>query len=230
MLFVSFFVFSLYVLFMFFFFFSSRRRHTRFDCDWSSDVCSSDLDVAGFSDPVRNDSDRDVVRAAMYEILRSAFEVSGVPWEACYREDRGDGAVIVVPPTISTHRVVDPLVAELADRLRQYNRRASEVVRIQLRVALHVGPVGKDAEGLTGQALIAAARIVDAPVMKARLAAEQADLVFAASDYVYEHVVRNCAGRVDPAAFEHMECQVKEMHVSAWVHLAGRVASPPGAS
>src|SRR5688572_14131973 len=32
-----------------FFFFSSRRRHTRFDCDWSSDVCSSDLD--GSSDP-----------------------------------------------------------------------------------------------------------------------------------------------------------------------------------
>src|SRR2546427_12051997 len=27
------------------FFFSSRRRHTRFDCDWSSDVCSSDLFV-----------------------------------------------------------------------------------------------------------------------------------------------------------------------------------------
>src|SRR5882762_11421946 len=28
---------------MIFFFFSSRRRHTRFKCDWSSDVCSSDL-------------------------------------------------------------------------------------------------------------------------------------------------------------------------------------------
>src|SRR6266481_6753608 len=27
----------------FFFFFSSRRRHTRWNCDWSSDVCSSDL-------------------------------------------------------------------------------------------------------------------------------------------------------------------------------------------
>src|SRR5205085_9258219 len=25
--------------------FSSRRRHTRFDCDWSSDVCSSDLSL-----------------------------------------------------------------------------------------------------------------------------------------------------------------------------------------
>src|SRR2546430_3476996 len=29
------------------FFFSSRRRHTRFDCDWSSDVCSSDLTENG---------------------------------------------------------------------------------------------------------------------------------------------------------------------------------------
>src|SRR2546430_2271072 len=29
------------------FFFSSRRRHTRFDCDWSSDVCSSDLHLIG---------------------------------------------------------------------------------------------------------------------------------------------------------------------------------------
>src|SRR2546427_5232705 len=32
-----------------FFFFSSRRRHTRFDCDWSSDVCSSDLLLFAFN-------------------------------------------------------------------------------------------------------------------------------------------------------------------------------------
>src|SRR5256886_3550191 len=30
-------------------FFSSRRRHTRFDCDWSSDVCSSDLRERGIT-------------------------------------------------------------------------------------------------------------------------------------------------------------------------------------
>src|SRR2546430_14227091 len=33
------------------FFFSSRRRHTRFDCDWSSDVCSSDLDLPAAGPP-----------------------------------------------------------------------------------------------------------------------------------------------------------------------------------
>src|SRR2546426_6811677 len=31
------------MLISFFFFFSSRRRHTRLQGDWSSDVCSSDL-------------------------------------------------------------------------------------------------------------------------------------------------------------------------------------------
>src|SRR5205807_6320169 len=30
------------------FFFSSRRRHTRLQGDWSSDVCSSDLESNGF--------------------------------------------------------------------------------------------------------------------------------------------------------------------------------------
>src|SRR5205085_3157791 len=29
------------------FFYSSRRRNTRFDCDWSSDMCSSDLGPRG---------------------------------------------------------------------------------------------------------------------------------------------------------------------------------------
>src|SRR5256886_6669786 len=37
------FFFCVCLYLIFFFFFSSRRRHTRFDCDWSSDVCSSDL-------------------------------------------------------------------------------------------------------------------------------------------------------------------------------------------
>src|SRR2546430_12260952 len=43
------------------FFFSSRRRHTRFDCDWSSDVCSSDLSFQPL------------------EILRRYFEKFDVP-------------------------------------------------------------------------------------------------------------------------------------------------------
>src|SRR6266511_4261620 len=35
-------------MYRFFFFFASRRRHTRFSRDWSSDVCSSDLQRNSF--------------------------------------------------------------------------------------------------------------------------------------------------------------------------------------
>src|SRR5256886_4823376 len=52
--------------FVCFFFFSSRRRHTRFDCDWSSDVCSSDLFGAGF-----------MLAVALVEVLPEAFARSG---------------------------------------------------------------------------------------------------------------------------------------------------------
>src|SRR6266478_10222069 len=54
-----------------FFFFSSRRRHTRFDCDWSSDVCSSDLEQVHLAyrfDAVRSERGRAEDRIRQLEI------------------------------------------------------------------------------------------------------------------------------------------------------------------
>src|SRR2546430_5717751 len=47
----------------YFFFFSSRRRHTRFDCDWSSDVCSSDLTPRDWADLRDFGADSDVLNS-----------------------------------------------------------------------------------------------------------------------------------------------------------------------
>src|SRR5256885_3254316 len=44
-----------------FFFFSSRRRHTRLQGDWSSDVCSSDLPIGAIQLPFAS-GDRTEVR------------------------------------------------------------------------------------------------------------------------------------------------------------------------
>src|SRR5256885_15424875 len=44
-----------------FFFFSSRRRHTRLQGDWSSDVCSSDL----FPDTIKNGLDEEAVEGGV---------------------------------------------------------------------------------------------------------------------------------------------------------------------
>src|SRR5256885_12187778 len=41
-----------------FFFFSSRRRHTRLQGDWSSDVCSSDLSAVRLSVTLPDDGER----------------------------------------------------------------------------------------------------------------------------------------------------------------------------
>src|SRR6266511_3165215 len=46
-----------------FFFFSSRRRHTRFSRDWSSDVCSSDLYQRALTDIARAKGERAVEQA-----------------------------------------------------------------------------------------------------------------------------------------------------------------------
>src|SRR5256886_9005737 len=53
-----------------FFFFSSRRRHPRFDCDWSSDVCSSDLNHL---------LSRDDRQQVVLEGLRRALALPGLP-------------------------------------------------------------------------------------------------------------------------------------------------------
>src|SRR5690242_21057270 len=45
-----------------FFFFSSSRRHTRLTCDWSSDVCSSDLAVLLHAHVLLRDDDRLALR------------------------------------------------------------------------------------------------------------------------------------------------------------------------
>src|SRR3712207_8903526 len=49
-LYYQFVLFITYTRSLYFFFFSSRRRHTRYWRDWSSDVCSSDLDYLQVSD------------------------------------------------------------------------------------------------------------------------------------------------------------------------------------
>src|SRR5207245_3359705 len=60
-----------YFMLIFWFFFSSRRRHTRCYRDWSSDVCSSDLQQRGRphaephgvdDDPVGGERGREIAR------------------------------------------------------------------------------------------------------------------------------------------------------------------------
>src|SRR5256885_3433027 len=62
---------------MLFFFFSSRRRHTRLQGDWSSDVCSSDLDDLATAEPLAArldelNQERRSIEARMQQVALSA--------------------------------------------------------------------------------------------------------------------------------------------------------------
>src|SRR5690242_21959866 len=62
------------VLWSGFFFFSSRRRHTRLTCDWSSDVCSSDL---GLSEVETTTLEVQVTYETVDELWEPAIHVGG---------------------------------------------------------------------------------------------------------------------------------------------------------
>jgi hypothetical protein len=198
---------------------------------WAGQMCSIVFaDIAGFSAPHRNDEDRLAMRRVMYDLLRDAFGHSQVPWETCHREDRGDGALVIVPPELPTRLVVDPMLARLAAGLRRHNRRSSEATRIQLRIALHVGPVTHDNEGVAGSAVIHTARLLDAPVFKDWLAMTQSDLGVIASTFVYDNVIADAPGYVVPGTYQQVTCTVKESHLTGWMHLSGATGVPDAGS
>jgi hypothetical protein len=185
-------------------------------------------DIASFGNPQRDDGDRRIVREALYTIMRESFEGSRLSWADCVHEDRGDGVLIVAPSTISTVPLVDPLLPLLASKLKRHNRRVADPVRIQLRVAIDVGPVVQHDNGLSGQALIHAARMLNAPILKESLATSQADLAFMASAHIYDTVIRHLSGLVDPDAFRRVCYRVKEAKITSWMYLASAARSRPG--
>src|SRR5437762_7937765 len=65
------------------FFFSSRRRHTRYIGDWSSDVCSSDLVPTWFTDQI--------VEAAWGRERGQQVHLNRLVFDENWTSDHGDG-------------------------------------------------------------------------------------------------------------------------------------------
>ncbi|GAA1823388.1 cyclic nucleotide-binding domain-containing protein [Actinomadura chokoriensis] len=199
-----------------------RRQIERHDFGDVQGNCSILItDITSFSSPVRTDADREYVLGAMYDLMGEAFTASGLDLGRLYQEDRGDGALVIVPPTTPTDRVVDPMLAHLAAALRRHNRRAAEATRLQLRAALHVGPVQRGPKGVAGSSIITTRRMVDAPAVKRRVAETGADLAFVTSDFVFDTVIAPAPGLVDPGRYSRVRVRLKEASLPAWLMLEG---------
>src|SRR2546427_12099470 len=95
-----------------FFFFSSRRRHTRFDCDWSSDVCSSDLGAVTFRSALSIGSAK--LAEEENEIEKLAEEIQrAVDIYESERVGQGITKLVVTGAEIDLARLIPSLTAEL---------------------------------------------------------------------------------------------------------------------
>jgi hypothetical protein len=182
------------------------------------------VDIAGFSGPERDDDVRAYLHKALYEILQTAFDASGLPWRNCLHEDRGDGVLVVIPAAGGAGNVIDPLLERLRGMIRRHNRMSCFAARIQLRASSHIGFALHDRNGFVGDAVNHLFRLLDAPVLKRKLAACDAELAFIASEYMYESVIRRHPTLVDPALFQPVRVRVKQTSGRAWIYVPG---SPP---
>src|SRR5439155_5202724 len=126
-----------YILVPFFFFFSSRRRHTRWPRDWSSDVCSSDLLLAGLETPTAGQllhrgqviSEPDVDRSLIFQ------QPSLYPWLSAL-DNVAFGLKLRGVPRAERHRQAEEFLRQVG--LREFARKHPHELSggMQQRVAI----------------------------------------------------------------------------------------------
>jgi len=177
------------------------------------------VDIAGFNRPERDDVIRRYLHEQLHTMVRMACDDSGVPSASCCYEDRGDGIFAVIPPTISVKGLIDPFPEKLRGLIRRHNHICCDAARIQLRAAVHIGPVDHDGYGFIGTDVNHLFRILEARPLKRQLTDSGAELTMAVSDYVYQNLIRRYPSLAYPDAFRAFRFQTKETRGKAWTYL-----------
>jgi class 3 adenylate cyclase len=174
------------------------------------------VDIEGFGNWHRTNRDQLAVRAGLYRALRTAFMRSQVNWDNCYREDRGDGVLILVPAEVPKELLLAPFPDELMTELARHNEVANAHRHIRLRVAVHAGEVHYDEHGVTGMAINMAFRLLDADALKDELHGSPGVLALITSQWIYDEVIRH-SPQSKPGRYRRIEVANKETRAVAWI-------------
>jgi class 3 adenylate cyclase len=176
------------------------------------------LDVRAFSGLAN--PEQVSVRRLLYRLLEDAFTAGGARLAHCVHEDRGDGVLVVVPPTVPKTQVLGPVLTAfmrlVADAPAQPSGRGMEV-----RIAVHGGEVHQDARGFAGSDVILAFRLLDSAVLREALAESPARCVLMVSDSLYQGTVRHDYPGMGGRDFHPVEVAAKETVARAWLHVPG---------
>ncbi|MFE7582745.1 hypothetical protein ACFU5Y_14480 [Streptomyces gardneri] len=180
------------------------------------------IDVERFSR--RDDVVQAVLRRTFNKIVDQTLEAAGVEPTQQYREDRGDGLIVLLSGDVAKTVILRSLLTTTPELLHEHNLLASESAQMRMRIVLAAGEVAHDPHagttgGLVGHDLNQACRLLDADVLRSALA-ERADehCVLAVSAPVYEGVVRHGHRGVRPELFRRADVTVKDGVLPAWIH------------
>ena len=126
------------------------------------------VDIEKFGE--RTDPDQRWLRDRMYDILATAADDAGIPWDQCHHLDRGDGVALLIPASVSKVTIAEGLVNELNAGLSTHNRRSREPFAMRMRMALHAGEISYDGRTWVGTELNAVCRLIDLPQLRKALA------------------------------------------------------------
>lgn len=174
-------------------------------------------DVVAFGARKRTDDDRLIIRESLSNMTKAAME--GLP--GVQLQDRGDGILMVIPPTSPTVKVIDQLLRVLPSALNQHNSSQPNAAQIQLRISIDVGPVVSDTMGVSGETIIVAARMLEAPAFKEAFTGSTARLGIIVSQFVYDTIIRHSKDRAYVASYSQVFIEVKEFRTRAWAMFIG---------
>lgn len=177
------------------------------------------VDIACFGS--RNDSVQLHLREKLYHVIEEASSASHLPWNLCYREDRGDGLFFVADPCFRAETRLGLLVANIRKGLCHHNNMANKTAKIWLRMAAHAGYIRFDSHGVAGSALVHLFRLLESDQLRNALRDTSSEVALLASHHLYDGVIRHGLDLLDPREFRRINVTNKETRTGAWLWLSG---------
>ena len=176
------------------------------------------IDIVGYGRLCGNADMHTILRETAYRQLAAAFAMTQIPLDACTVEDRGDGALVVLPAAVDCDHCLDPLAHHLAATLRRHNQNVGGAARLRLRMAVHFGYIQRDRHGVCGHAATHLFRLIEAPAFKTAMQSADSDLGMLVSDQLYNDALER--GLINPGAYRPVRVAVKETRAKGWLWLS----------
>ncbi|MFJ5798912.1 hypothetical protein [Streptomyces decoyicus] len=172
----------------------------------------------------RDDVEQAFLRRTLYDIVEDTLIGAGVEQTQQYREDRGDGVIVLISSELPKTALLRTLLTTTPGLLHNYNRLAANSTQMRLRIVLASGEVARDPRagvsgGIVGVDLNEACRLLDAEVLRQALRARPGEnSVLCVSDPVYRGVVQHSHLGVRRDDFRRVRVPIKEGTMTAWLH------------